>query len=360
MPTDQLLVAARPVMKIEDAPNHALTDSLEIMRVHEGRDMPATLELEIGNWGVREGGGGPGFLHFDRATLDFGKRIHVAVGVTTLFDGRITALEGVYPNGGAPRLVLFAEDELQVLRLTRRTRIFEDASDADIVRAVAADHRLEPEVDLPGSQHACVAQLDQSDLAFLRDRVRAVGGELWVRDGVLHAARRADRAGAGTPPRLALGRELSELRVRADLAHQATEVVVAGWDVAAAARIAEPAGDAVLGAESGGGETGAQVLERAFGARVQTVAAATPATTAEASERAAALFRARARRFVRGEGVCRAPVGLQVGRAVTLEGLGTPFSGDYQLVDVVHRYDHAYGLRSELTVERAVLRTVDA
>lgn len=356
MPTDQAITAARPEVKIDGRTVQDLSNALELLRIHEGRETPAMLELQVGNWGTPAAGGSPDFRYLDRRTLDFGKRVEVRLGDSPLFRGRISGLEAVFPRSGVPALVVLAEDELQPLRLARRTRTFTDVSDADLVRTVAGDHSLTAEVNLDGPTHKLVAQLDQSDLAFLRDRVRAVGGELWARDGKLHAAPRTDRAGAGRPPKLRLNQEISELRVRADLAHQATAVVVGGWDVAAAAAIKERAGDSVLGAEARDGETGATVLERVFGARVQTVVAATPVSTSEAQARAAAIFRARARRFVRGEAVCVTSGELVVGRKVTLEGAGAPFSGDYQLVDVVHRFDAVAGMRSEIVFERAVLK----
>jgi phage protein D len=356
VPTDQTITAARPEVRVDGSKIDDLTDGLEVMRIHEGRETPATLELQVGNWGTPAAGGSPDFRFLDRRQLDFGKRIEVVHGSSTIFRGRITGLEVVFPRSGIPALVVLAEDELQVLRLARRTRTFENVSDEDVVRSVAGDHSLTANVDLPGPTHACVAQLDQSDLAFLRDRVRAVGGELWVRDGELHAAQRPSRAGSGRPPKLRLNQEVSELRVRADLAHQATEVVVGGWDVSAAQAIAEKAGDSVLGAEAQDGDTGATILQRAFGARVQTVAAAAPRSTAEAQARAAAIFRARARRFLRGEAVCVTSGALSVGAKVTLEGAGAPFSGDYQLIEVVHRFDAATGARSEIMFERAVLK----
>src|SRR5258705_8493580 len=42
----------------------------------------------------------------------------------TLFEGRIMALEGQFPEGRQPQLVVLAEDRFQDLRMTRRTRTF--------------------------------------------------------------------------------------------------------------------------------------------------------------------------------------------------------------------------------------------
>lgn len=356
MPTDtQTLRAARPTVEIDGKVVSSLTDGLELLRIHEGLETPATLELEVGNWGTPPAGGSPDFRFLDRREVDFGRKVGVKFGPDLMFEGRITALEAVFPPGESPRLVVLAEDALQALRLARRTRTFEQQSDADVLRTIASDHSLSADVDLPGPTHRVLAQLDQSDLAFARDRVRAVGGELWIEGTKLRVRSRPGRA-QGQPLTLALNQQLRELRVRADLAHQASAVVAAGWDVAGKQAIAERADDSVLGAESSGGDTGATILRRVFGDRPQTVVAAMPSTTAEARDRASALFRARARRFVRGEGVCELGGKVRVGRTVTLSGVGAPFSGDYQLVDVIHRFDARNGARSEITVERAVLK----
>ena len=74
------------------------------------------------------------------------------------------------------------------LRMTRRSRHFEQMSDADVIRQIAQDHGLSAEVDVPGSAHTVLAQVNQSDLAFLRERARAAGVELWVEDTRLRAA----------------------------------------------------------------------------------------------------------------------------------------------------------------------------
>ena len=58
--------------------------------------------------------------------------------------------------------------------MARRTRSFEDVTDADVMQQVASDNGLQAEIDAPGPSHRSLAQLNQSDLAFLRERARAV------------------------------------------------------------------------------------------------------------------------------------------------------------------------------------------
>src|SRR5690606_31118178 len=93
----------------------------------------------------------------------------------TIFEGRITALEGRFAGSRPPELLVMAEDRLQDLRMTRRTRTFEQVSDADVIRQVAQAHGLQADVSVSGPTHRVVAQVNQSDLALARERARAAG-----------------------------------------------------------------------------------------------------------------------------------------------------------------------------------------
>ena len=211
-----------------------------------------------------------GFLYFDRTLLEFGKPFAVQLGSESLFSGRIGALEGRFPNGSPAEIAVLAEDRLQDLRMTRRSRHFEQMSDADVMRQIAQAHGLSADVDVPGSAHTVLAQINQSDLAFLRERARATGVEVWVEDTRLRAAPRSSRAGAATT--LEWGDRLRSFTVLADLAHQATRLTVGGWDVAGKEAIAAETDMAVVASELDGGSSGGEILQQAFGERHASIA----------------------------------------------------------------------------------------
>ena len=60
---------------------------------------------------------------------------------------RALALCADYPDGGPPTITVLAEDRLQDLRMTRRSRSFEKATLADVARRIAGEHGLEPRID---------------------------------------------------------------------------------------------------------------------------------------------------------------------------------------------------------------------
>lgn len=348
MPPSALPIA-RPRFLIDGMHHAALSDRLLRLRVREDWQGLAGLSATFGNWGDRQGVAD--YLYADRQLLDFGKSVEVLFDDAPVFVGVIMALGGEYPAGQPPTVTVLAEDRLQDLRMTRRTRSFADASDADVITQIAREQGLTADVDVVGATFPLLAQINQSDLAFLRERGREAGFEVWVTDRTLHAAPRPGRAGNELV--LGLGRELTEFRVCADLAGQHTELQVTGWDVAGKTAIAEQADASVLaGGELGDDESGAAVLQAARGQRIGRWVHALPSDAGAARVQARARFQAGARRFVTGAGCAVADARLRVGRGLRLAGLGPMFDGRYTLVEVTHRFDGERGLRSEFLVER--------
>jgi phage protein D len=305
-------------------------------------------EAEFSNWGAQ--GSATGYTWFDRTTLDFGRDFAVRIGSVTVFDGRVMAIEARFPAMAPPTIVIHADDRLQDLRMTRRTRVFERATDADIVRRIASDHGLTAQTDLGGSAIPVVTQINQSDLAFLRGRALHADADLWLEGKTLHVPQRASRAEAGLE--LVHGARLRQFDVIADLAHQRTSVVCSGWDVSGKKGISAEATESAISPESSSGTSGPAVLTQALGERKDTVAHCVPLDDASARAVAEAHLRGLARRFLRGRGVAEADARLHVGRRVKLSGLGPLFSGNYDVVETSHRFDPDVGLRSEFVVER--------
>jgi phage protein D len=271
-----------------------------------------------------------------------------------VFSGAISALEVSFEETREPQVVVFAEDRLMDLRMTRRMRTYRDATDAEIAEAVAAEHGLTPRVDAAGPRYDRVQQWNQSDLAFLRERARLLAAEVWVAGEELYFQSR-DRRRA-TELTLVRGNDLIAVDLRADLAHQRTAVRVSGYDAADRAAIDEEAGADAIEAEIAGGRTGPSVLERAFGVRVSHRVREAPLNSAEAADWARAEMLRRARGFVRVCALTRGTPDLVVGSRVRLERVGAPFEGDgYAVTRVRHTYDLEQGHRTSFEAERPTL-----
>lgn len=344
------IVSARPAIEVDGQARPRLDAGLLRLAVRDGVDGLATCEAEFGNWGIGEQDQ-LGYLWFQRDVIEFGKTLCIKLGDQVLFDGRISAIEATFPPASAPTLVVRADDRLQDLRMTRRTRAFEGLSDADIVRQVANDHGLQTDVNLDGPTWPLLVQANESDLAFLRRRMGVADADLSVRDGKIRVRSRAQRS----DPDLTLtrGNQLRDIRLTADLAHQRTGLTCGGWDVAGKQAVSERAEAACLGNEARDGDSGPQVLQQALGARLDTIVHRLPDDSASARSEAEAHMRLISRRFVRGTGEADANPRLCPGARVDLQGLGPLFNGAYGVNDVIHRFDLQRGLRTEFTVERA-------
>jgi phage protein D len=347
MAADSAVVSSLPTVHVGGAEKPELTGQLVELTVREDALGLYRCEAEFGNWG--EVDGRIGFRYFDRALLDFGKAFKVTYRDTVLFDGRVMGLQAAFPEGAPPRVLVLADDRLQDLRMTRRTRTFADQSDADVMRTVAGDHSLTADIDVSGPTHKVLAQVNQSDLAFVRERARAVDAEVWVEGTTLHAKQRGARDAGRVE--LTWQGQLREFAVAADLAAQRTAVTVSGWDVAGKEGIKAEATASAISSELGGDTSGVSILE-GIAARKENVAHAVPVTANEGRAAAEAFFRMSARRFVTGHGVAETSAGLRVGSRVELKELGPLFSGKYTVTAVRHRFDSVRGIRTEFEVER--------
>ena len=159
---------ARPRIVVAGSDVPALADGLLSLVVAEDTQGLYRCEAGFGNWGTKANA--VDFLYYDRKTIDFGKPFQVKVDADVIFDGRVMALEGHFPRESPPQLVLLAEDRFQDLRMTRRSRSFADIDDTGVFNQIASEHKLTPKVNVQGPKHRVLAQVNQSDLAFLRER----------------------------------------------------------------------------------------------------------------------------------------------------------------------------------------------
>jgi phage protein D len=343
------LQSARPRLDVAGENQPRLEQGLSRLEIVETIQGLYRCEAEFINWG--EGGSAPDFLYFDRKLLDFGKTFLVKLDDDVLFEGRIMALEANYPAGAPPLLTVLVEDRFQDLRMTRRTRSFENVSDADVISRLASDHGLTTDVSAQGPTYKMLAQVNQSDLAFLRERARAIDAELWMEGAKLHVKTRANRRASAIE--LSLGRELQSFVATADLATQRTSVSANGWDVDAKSALHHEAGESVIQPELNGDTSGVSILRDAIGERKEAVAHSVPLNSSEVQAVAESAFKNHARRFVTGRGTAATQAKLRVGALLDVKALGPLFNGKYYVSEARHLFDSTKGLRTEFTAERA-------
>ena len=359
--TEPTYASAGPVFSVDGERLPSLARDCVRLDIDEGVEGLRTLRLHV----FATGGGATGppdrMIYLDGGTLDFGKQLTVSLGPDggqrTVFDGTISAIEAVFDGRRGPEVVISAEDALMRLRMTRRMRTYTDVTDADLASAIAGEHGLQAEVDVDGPRYDVVHQLNQSDLAFLRERARLVRAELWADGRTLHMASRPRRA--GTELTLVQSNDLESVRLCADLAHQRSDVVVTGYDAATAEVIDERAQADAIDAEITSGRTGPRIVQQALGAAATLRVREGALTDEEARAWAGAEMLRRARRFVTVIGTTRGTPDLVVGSRLTLQQVGAPFEGaGYYVTRVRHTVDLVRGLRTCFEAERATVNEV--
>ena len=348
MPDDDSLKSSRPTIFVGGKEVPELSTEMQSLMIAENTIGLYRCEAKFGNWGSVNDN--PNFLFFDRKILDFGQDFEVKLESDSLFRGKIMGLEAGFPEGNSPEISVFAEDRFQDLRMNRRTRTFTDVTDADVIKQIATDHGLSPSIDLSGPTYKVLAQVNQSDLAFIRERARSIDAEVWMDGNTLNAKSHTGRNGADL--QMTYGNELRDFTVLADLAMQRTSVAVNGWDISSKSALTYEATESAISSELNGDTSGVSILQSALGARKEALAHTVPLNQEEARHEAEAFFKMSARRFVVGRGVAQTKAKLRVGAKLDLQGLGPLFSGKYYVVEVKHVFTMVKGLLSEFKAER--------
>lgn len=346
------LYTARPTLRVDGSENERADTLLQAMDLREQEGGMSALALTFANWASREdGSAGPAFE--DEQVFKLGTEIKVyggeVAGPTELFRGKVSAIELAFDSDGPPRLSLHAEDALAQARLARRIQVYENQSLADIAREIASRHGLTPVITGLGDSTGVWVQFNESDLAFLRRLLARYGADCQVVAAELHVSPR-DQV-RRNEIELRLHSQLYRFRAVADLAQQATELRVTGFDPAQGQPFEGTGSGAALG--PGNGRTGADELRRAFGEREEQVSHQLALTQAEARALAEAQFAARARGFVRVQGVTEGNPSLRVGSHVRLADVSPRFDNTYYVVAAHHRFDVRRGFETEFTAESA-------
>jgi phage protein D len=342
--------SAIPTLRVNGQEYAMVSELLLAMEMTEHEGGMSTLELRMSNLASNDRSSAD--LAFENdGILKLGAKIAVYTGDENapkeIFRGTITGLEAEFPELGPPELVVLAEDALQQARLSRRTKIWENTSIADVAKELAKQLNLSPVITGLTDKIGTEVQLNESDLAFLRRLLTRFDSDIQVVGNELHVSPRKD-VSRGTIE-LALAGQLRRARVLADLAHQVTKVTVTGWDYKQGQNISGSSTGTNL--QPGAGRGGAQILQDAIGDRAEHVGDLGLSNQAEAQALADAIFDHRARPFVVVDGTAEGNPALRVGTQLKLTGLGGRFSNTYYVVRARHKFDLSNGYKTEFEAQ---------
>lgn len=342
--------SAIPTLKVDGQSNATVNSQLLAMQMREGEGGLTSMELRFSNFGTFSNGSA-GLVFEDNAVLKLGAQIEVFAGdqssPTSIFKGKISALEGCYSPDDPPELTVLAEDPLYGARMKRRSKVYENVSPADLVSRIAQNNGLSPQTNGLSGNTGTHVQLNESDLGFLRRILARYDGDFQVAGNQLQAGDRSSIQ--RNQIEMSIGEKLKRARVLADLAHQVTKIEFKGFDYkqgqkASAASSAGPPGP-------GAGSTGPQILQNAFGERAEQLSHLSVRDSSEAQALADAEWEQRCRKFVTLHGTSEGNPDLRVGSHVKVKGLGARFSNTYYVVATTHRYDQQRGYETDFIAE---------
>ena len=267
--------------------------------------------------------------------------------------GEITAIEPELMADTGSSVIIRGYDKSHRLYRGRKTRVFTQMSDSDIVQKIARECGLSANVEATSQVYDHVFQDYQTDMEFIQDRARRVGYFAYVTDGTLHFCRQPGSGGQRAT--LELGENLVDFQARFTTAEQVAEVEVYGWDPKAKqviiGKASSPRGTPTVDSESHGGN----VAKRAFSITSQEVVNNYPLSTqGEADTLAQSVLDDKCHAFFHGEGTCFGNPTVRAGTDVELKGIGQRFSGTYRVTRAVHRYDlEGYITQFEISGHRA-------
>lgn len=352
--TSAAIHSAQPWIEVDGRSLEMVRDLLQALALREEEGGLASLELRLSASAVESGRGLRMGLAEDTA-IDLGREVKVAMGdeagQTEMFRGRISALELQLEEGDQPQLLVQAEDALMGQRHRRYSRIHEAGALSRILQSVGSETGLSPVVrglDIPvGAQ----AQLNESNLAFLRRLLADHDSDLQVIGRELHMLPRQQiRRDAVT---LRMGGQMHRMSIVADLADQVSRVTLAGFDAARGRPVTATSATSPLG--PGRGRAAPELLSAGREERAEHLGGRQVQDQGEAQALVDSAFARISRRFVTLEATVAGNPRIRVGTHVTADGVGRRFSNTYYVTSTLHRFDLAEGYVTELTAECAYL-----
>ncbi|MBV9931297.1 MAG: phage late control D family protein [Alphaproteobacteria bacterium] len=350
------LLSTSPMIEIDGQSYPVVARNLERMRMSEALGGLSSLELVLTDAVTRDDGSAD-FASGASSPLKLGAGVRVFAGsaevdAKEIFDGQVTGIEAEVRDAGAPLFTILAEDRLFPARRKRRTRVFEDKSLEDVIRQVASDYGLTPEVrDGIDTTARTWLQTDETDLAFLRRILATSDADMQVVGVKLQVGRIGQDRRTLVP--LAPGVGLKYARMTADIADQVSKIRLAAWDPKQGSAV--DASKDAAGFGPGSGKTGKDVLAQSFSEVTMHVGRLGPMSDAEAQKRAQYEADRRARAFVAVTGTAIGNGDLRVGSWIELSSVSPQFANQYAVTRAVHRWDRKDGYLTDFDAQSAYL-----
>lgn len=279
----------------------------------------------------------------DTAKFDIGKTIQImlpsysgtAATQTSVMQGEVVVIEPSFNEDLTVTLTITAYDKGHRLSRKRHYRSFVNVTDSDIVSQIASGASLSAQVATTSYVNPYEVQGNITDMEYLQilaDRNQRV---LLFRDNKVYF-KSASSLSFPAPPTLTWGLNLFEFHPRMSGAGQVSEVNVKSWDHINKQEVTGTASTSTSHPTIGYGKSG-KVATSAFGTSPYTVVGTTHAVSAAEAEAKQTMDRINSS-FITANGICYGEAKIVAGASLTIQKVGTKFSGTYVVSSATHRY----------------------
>jgi phage protein D len=289
------------------------------------------------------------------ALLDIGKEVEISVETGSelgshkdlLIKGEITALEPHFDVRGDTSLTVRGYDKSHRLHRGRKTRTFLKQKDDSLVRTIAGEVGLSPQVDATTVTYDYVLQNNQTNMGFLLARAERIGYQVYAAEGKLYFKKGDATLGDG--PTLTFMEDLDSFQPCLTASGQVDKMSVKSWDPKGKVLISANATPNGSLNQGGMQKTGGDIA-KVFGAAELVVTDQPVFSSTEATALATGLSNDINRESMQAEGECLGNPQVKAGWTITIKGVGDRFNGKYFVTSATHIYNAgAYITRFSIT-----------
>jgi uncharacterized protein involved in type VI secretion and phage assembly len=257
-----------------------------------------------------------------------------------LFKGEIVGVEPSFDETHVAILTIRAYDKRHRMGREPKTKSYQSVKDSDIVSQLVSSAGLSAATEATSQVRDVVFQQNQTDLEFLSLLARRNGYQTWIDGTTLHF-KKVQTTSVAT---LTWGVTLRSFHPRLSLAGQVDEVTVRAWDNKDGKALIGKATTSKTAPAIGFGKTGGQAAKSAFSAAKHLDVRHVVHNQDEANKVAQSLLDEINNEFLEADGVAFGNAAIRAGKTVTINGVGTKFSGTYPVSSANHVYslDNGY------------------
>ncbi len=263
---------------------------------------------------------------------------------TEVFEGEIIAMEPTFSTKGGTSLTVRALDKVHRLGRGRKTRVFEEMTDSDVVSSVGGEAGLSVDADSTDETLPYILQRNESDVAFLKRLAARNNYLLRIADGKL-AFKKPQFEGTGYE--IKMGENMTDFRIHYNTTGLVQNVVVRGWDIEAKEEIVGEATTSDVD-QIGSGSLGVDTAGT-FGDSTAYVTDVPISSQSAADAVAQAEMNRIARKFARGTATIAGNEEVRAGTMVTFSGIKAAVNGTCFVVGSRHTISAGTGYTIELS-----------